>query len=251
MNWRQYFVTLRNPLFIVGAIAATAVSFIAYFQWDEPVARFFYRQTDPSIPEWADLISNLGTIIRPEIAFLIWLVFRKRNPRWATAALFFVVAIAAAGLVNTSLKFVLGRCRPEMLFEEGAYGFRWFEIEVKYWSMPSGHTAASMAAMVALTLLFPRIGPLFLIQGALVGLSRVALMEHFVGDVVMGGVVGGGVALALFDGYFRQRLVLVNWWKSGRHGIFDDRDSGERTCPAPAPPNGQGGATDSPKRMGT
>lgn len=233
MNWRRPFVTLRNPLFLSGAVLATLISVIAYHFWDEPVARFFYRHTDPRIPEWASLFSNLGTVIRPEIAFLIWLIFRKRNPRWANAALFFFVAVLAAGAVNVTFKMILGRCRPELLFESGLYGFQWFEIEAQYWSMPSGHTAASMAAMVALTLLFPRAGPFFILHGILVGLSRVALREHYVADVIMGGVVGGGVALAVFDGVFQQRLVLAGWWRGGRRNAFAPRqDRGSQTSDA-------------------
>lgn len=224
MNFQSPFATLRNPLLIAGAIAATVISVLAWFLWDLQVARYFFRLQHPGVPEWAGYFSDLGTVIRPEIALLVWFGLRKRKPRWATAALFFLVAVAAAGLFNVSLKILLGRCRPEMLFESGMSGFYWLELEAKYWSMPSGHTAASMAAMVTLTLLFPRVGPLFLLHATLVGVSRVVLMEHYVSDVIMGGVVGGGVALAVFDGYFRQRLILVNWWKGGRRGIFEQPD---------------------------
>ncbi len=228
------FHTLRHPLYLAGAAAAVAISVISYFQWDRAAAEFFFHLTDPRIEPWAERISLLGTIVRPELAFLIWLVFRRRNPRWATAALFFVAAIIGAGLVNTPLKFILGRSRPELFFADGIFGFHGFEPDAEYWSMPSGHTATTMAAMMTITLLFPRIGWVLLIQAGLVALSRVALMDHFISDVLIGGVVGAGVALAIYDLYFRKALERVNWWRSGRRGNLS-AEAGQDRVPEDSP----------------
>jgi membrane-associated phospholipid phosphatase len=54
-------------------------------------------------------------------------------------------------------------------------------------------------------------------------------MEHFISDVLMGGVVGAGVALGIYDGYFRMALERVNWWSGGRRGLFNParEDGGE------------------------
>ncbi len=234
MSPGQPFHTLRHPLYVGGAAAAVAISTFSYFQWDRASAEFFFHLTDPRVEPWAERISLLGTIIRPELAFLIWLAFRRRNPRWATAALFFVAAIVGAGLVNTPLKFILGRSRPELFFADGIFGFYGFELDAEYWSMPSGHTATTMAAMMTITLLFPRFGGFLLIQAGLVALSRVALMEHFISDVLIGGVVGAGVALAIFDLHFRKALESVDWWRSGRRGI-SRVDAGRDPVPGETP----------------
>lgn len=205
------FQSLFHPFFFVPAGIGLALVAAAYVSWDRSVAWFFFRQTDPRIEEVAGWVSEIGTVVRPEVAVAIWLVGRKRWPRVGQAALFFVTAMLGAGLLNLALKAGFGRCRPEMLFEENAWGFRWFESEAKYWAFPSGHTASAMGAMTVLMLLFPRGSPLFLLQAVLVGISRVALREHYVSDVIAGGIVGAAAALAVHDLHFREALRRVGW----------------------------------------
>lgn len=207
--------SLRRRLFWIPAAAAFGIALWCWFRIDIPVARYFYSLTDPRVDEIAGWFSEAGTIIRPELALLSYFILRKRSPRWAAACLFFFVAVLAAGLVNVAFKIGLGRCRPELLFEEGRYGFTFFKTEAKYWSFPSGHTASAMAAMTVLTILLPRVGPIFLIQALLVAASRVALREHYVSDVLVGGIVGSAVTLVLYDGYFRALLAGNGWWARG------------------------------------
>lgn len=201
----------RHPLFLISCAVGLALVVVSYAAWDRRVAWFFFHQTDPRIEEIAGWISELGTVVRPEIAFAIWLMARKRWPRVAQAALFFLAAILASGAMNVILKAGFGRSRPEMLFEANVWGFHWLETEAKFWAFPSGHTASAMAAMSALALLFPRASPLFMAQAVLVGGSRVALMEHYVSDVIAGGIVGAAAAVLVYEAYFGEALRRVGW----------------------------------------
>jgi membrane-associated phospholipid phosphatase len=203
--------SLRHPLFVVPASVGFAVLAYAYAAWDRRVAWFFFHQTDPRIEEIAGWVSEIGTLIRPELAVVVGIVAFKRWPRLSQIALFFVVATLAAGLLNLAFKAGFGRSRPELLFEEAVYGFKWWQAEAKHWSFPSGHTAAAMGGMTALTLVFPRLAPIFLLQVALIGASRVALMEHYVSDVIAGGIVGATAALIAYDLHFRKALSRVGW----------------------------------------
>lgn len=82
----------------------------------------------------------------------------------------------------------------------------------KYYSFPSGHTAASFA-MAGVTLL--KCGPwtiaLVLFLASMIGFSRVYLRVHYLSDVVAGMVLGlifGSSSVAIFD-YFMRAWGIV------------------------------------------
>lgn len=207
--------SLVHRRFVALLALALFATPLAYWKLDLPAANYFFGLTDARVEDWAFGVSKVGTIVRPELALIAFLIFRRRRPHWAAAGLFFFAAVAGAGILNVGLKVLAGRCRPELFFRENLYGFTFFKLDAGYWSFPSGHTASSMAAMTVLALLFPRATPLFLLHAALVGLSRVALLEHYVSDVIAGGVVGSTVALAVYDLYFSGALARSGWRSSG------------------------------------
>ena len=64
-------------------------------------------------------------------------------------------------------------------------------------SFPSDHATFAFAAAVALLLAWRRLGIVALVIAVLIGLSRVYVGEHYLGDVVAGAVIGSVVALAV------------------------------------------------------
>jgi undecaprenyl-diphosphatase len=69
-------------------------------------------------------------------------------------------------------------------------------------SFPSGHTAGSFAAALALSTFYPKDSALLFLLASGVGLSRVYLGHHFPSDVGVGAVLGLGV------GALASRLAL-------------------------------------------
>jgi undecaprenyl-diphosphatase len=123
-------------------------------------------------------------------------------------AFVWVLAIAGNGILNESLKRLIGRARP--LDPEGS-------LLVPGLSFPSGHSSGAvvaygMLAYLALRLL-PKAWHLPALVAALalaltVSISRVALRVHFASDVVAG-FASGSAWLALCI----TSLELVRWWR--------------------------------------
>lgn len=115
----------------------------------------------------------------------------------ARSAWFMMVAMAASAAAVQTIKFAVGRYRPRYLFEEGLYGLDPFGVHMGMYSFPSGHTQTVVAAMTALTLMYPRYNLLYILVAALVGVSRALTTIHYPSDVIMGAYVGFAVTMGL------------------------------------------------------
>jgi len=91
-----------------------------------------------------------------------------------------LLAIAAAGLVANALKLVFQVPRPQGV---GSWGF------------PSGHATTAFALAAVLGYMWPRLGPIFYLAALFGGLARVFYRDHFVIDVLCGGVLGAAIGL--------------------------------------------------------
>lgn len=65
------------------------------------------------------------------------------------------------------------------------------------YSCPSGHAMTAAAYGVPLVFAWPDASPLVVALCAAMSWSRVALGHHYPGDVLLGTLLGGGVALAV------------------------------------------------------
>lgn len=132
---------------------------------------------------------------------------RRWNAAMRAAAFvpgFIFAAIGASGLVADTLKVIVGRARPKLLFLDGTYDFTWFGWHADHWSFPSGHAATAAALMTALWCLWPRPLWLYVAMATLVAVSRVVTGQHYLSDVIAGGVVGVLVTRALGLWLLRQ-----------------------------------------------
>lgn len=115
----------------------------------------------------------------------------------ARSAWFMILAMAASAAAVQTIKFAVGRYRPRYLFEEGLYGLDPFGVHMGMYSFPSGHTQTVVAAMTALTLMYPRYNLLYALVAVLVGSSRALTTIHYPSDVIMGAYVGFAVTMGL------------------------------------------------------
>lgn len=159
---------------------------------------FFKVLTDIGLSGlWYVLAAGLLLGARILAGFSATIVRHDQFMNLARSAWFMIVAMASSALAVQVIKFAVGRYRPRYLFEEGLYGFDPFGVHMAMYSFPSGHTQTVVAAMTALTLIYPRYNLLYILVAVLVGSSRALTSIHYPSDVLMGAYVGFAVTMAM------------------------------------------------------
>ena len=77
--------------------------------------------------------------------------------------------------------------------------------------MPSSHTSAAVVLSVFVALLWPRLGWFALVMVVLVALSRVVFTAHWLGDVVVGAIIGSLLSYPIIRGFWGVRLLDAIW----------------------------------------
>ncbi len=164
--------------------------------YDLAVFNFFHSFADQSAAmNW--LIIFFGKYLAPILilgaAVLLWREksWRHRVYKFALLAL---AVVASRGLIAEAIQFFFFRARPFVqldltpVFNHGNVA-----------SFPSGHASFFFALAFSIFLFNKKIGSLFLLGAALMGVARVAAGVHWPLDILAGALVGVLSAL------------LVNW----------------------------------------
>lgn len=137
------------------------------------------------LSEWLYVVGGGAVMVPLRIAVAIWLIVRRR---WFDLAAW-LGAWAAADLLTQLLKPGIGRVRPDLTNAA---------------SFPSGH--AKSAAQVSIGLVLVATSPwrsrtwawLFATMWIVaVSVSRTALADHYLSDVVAGSLLGAGCAIGV------------------------------------------------------
>jgi membrane-associated phospholipid phosphatase len=151
---------------------------------------------------WITHLGDRDFLIAVAVAVAVILILkRERLLAWA-----WVIATASGGLLNTLLKTVFARTRPE--HEHGI-------VNADGWSFPSGHASGSMLVYGLLGYLAVRLAPpvwrlpaavLAVALVVFVGSSRVLLQVHFLSDVLAGYASAAAWAALCITGLEAARL---------------------------------------------
>ena len=140
----------------------------------------------PRSDRYISLVSDLGEGAGWVAAGIgvAWLGGRRgRRAGIATA----MASLGTTYVVQRMVKPIFRRTRPFVAREVMVVGIRTGDA-----SFPSGHTASSFAAAMALATFYPNAAPLVFTLATLVGTSRVHLGHHFPSDVTAGALIGIG-----------------------------------------------------------
>jgi membrane-associated phospholipid phosphatase len=190
---------------LVAVLLGVLIEFV-----DRPLA-YYYKQHASSIHDALATVSTLGEaawyLVPSLLVFLIarFVVYR---PAIAAAALFVFLGVALAGLASDLLKILIGRSRPWVLFRDGTYDFSPLQLSANYQSFPSGHAACAAAAALTLAVIAPRYRVPLLLAALLIALTRVAMVAHYLSDVVAGAALAWLVVVSVQRAFARHAVPL-------------------------------------------
>jgi membrane-associated phospholipid phosphatase len=105
--------------------------------------------------------------------------------------------LVATRIVVGLVKAVVGRGRPSAVDTFDHPIFIGPTLQIPFHSFPSAHTSSAFSVAALVSTLCPRLRIPVLFWAGCIGLSRVVLNEHFVSDVVAGGLLGYGLTLTM------------------------------------------------------
>ena len=142
--------------------------------------------------DWAVSVFSVLTVLGDVWAYVVvCLVLLVVGVRYACLRGFgecLFVGVAVGALVSRCLKVLLGRARPFVSEDAGAFSL--WSYEFAYTSFPSGHSVVAAVFAVVLVRFCPVLLPVAVAVAVVVGVSRVVLGVHFVSDVVAGWYLG-------------------------------------------------------------
>ncbi|MET0269835.1 MAG: phosphatase PAP2 family protein, partial [Sphingomonas sp.] len=181
---------LAWPLCLSAAVAALALAIRFGLIVAADRALLLALAPPPALVPWLSAITWLGdSLTRGAVTVLAVLALLIRRD-WRRA-LALVLTVAGGAALNSGVKLLVARPRPDLLPHLDA---------VTSASFPSGHAANGAILYLALALLAPPRWRRFAIVGAVmlvcaIGVSRVALAVHWPSDVIAGWCLGLGWVL--------------------------------------------------------
>ena len=196
------------------------MDFSIFDSFDMSVFTFFGEQIQSATMNIvAEFITFFGgsEFVMPMAVLGLVLSFFKRTRKFGMAVLFAV--LVGTLLTNVIFKPMFDRPRPYVYYAENPLFMSWYEFAGAHVesdkSFPSGHTTAAFEIGVALFLVLnKKYSWVFPVFSALVGLSRIYLMVHYVTDVL------GGVVIGTFAGIMGY-VIMTALMKNTKIAEFD------------------------------
>ncbi|UCS95701.1 phosphatase PAP2 family protein [Echinicola marina] len=159
---------------------------------------------------WADIFFSTVTHLGDGLVFLA--VF--------PVLLMYRYSFALLCSLNAAIHMLIALLMKKLIFPHAPRPLEYFKdvdlvqvagVTMHHWhSFPSGHTATAFALTSMVSMVFPKrhfFQVLMLLIAVLVGFSRVYLMQHFMGDVLVGSFLGLSSALL-------SRCLVVRYFNS-------------------------------------
>lgn len=197
----------QNKIYFIGLLVILfSCSVFFLFNGNEAV----FLSIDSYHPFYLDVFFINYTFIGDGIfacCFIAIMFFYFKRKQFGFALLYsFLISGSAVQLI----KNLLGSSSPKLYFESGTYlnildGIALSEIS----GLPSGHTAAAFAIVTVMVLMVKNknLQLLFLMLAILAGYSRIYLAQHFLQDVIIGGLLGTCSGILAF--HYAQNPVNI------------------------------------------
>lgn len=200
------------------------MDFSIFDSFDMSVFTFFGEQIQSAfmnvVAEFITFFGGSEFVIPMAVAGAIMIPFKKTR-KFGMAVLFAV--LVGTLLTNLVMKPLFARPRPYIYYADNPVFMSWHEFAGGHLesekSFPSGHTTAAFELGVSIFLVMKnkKIAWIFPVFSALVGLSRIYLMVHYVTDVI------GGVFVGVFAGIMGYLIMkaIIEKTKNTKFAEFD------------------------------
>lgn len=148
------------------------------------------------------IYTNVGSLLFVCSFTLALIIFGKERVQKAGVESA-VTLIVSQGITYT-LKMLLGRERPYNVLKD----LNTYNIILKDYSFPSGHTSASFSIATIIAFNMPQLSWFAIICALLVGISRIYLAVHYPTDVLAGIIIGVGTGIFTHL-YFMNLLMEI------------------------------------------
>lgn len=211
-NFEKFISLTITPWFFLTWVLLMTLS---YFFADVRIAVFMNAIKDPLTLHVAQIVTYFGGGMAAFYITFLVLVFLAtkfiwKNAKIAEESLFIWLSIVASGIICDIIKIIAGRARPIELFSHSHYGFDFFQHTARMWSFPSGHSATIAALMMAMSFLWSKFSPLFLLAMLLVAGSRLVVSAHYLSDIMAGIYLGTAVTVYIFRVMQKKNLLSSN-----------------------------------------
>ncbi len=222
--WIALRLRLRRIPLVVCAVATSlslALCLGCALLLDVPVARMALH-TPPGLRWIAELFSDLGLsgymlALSGVVATTAFVALRRDRLSHCRPlltligerALFVFAAVALSGIVVQVVKHVVGRARPGLLDQFGAFYFDHFSLQASLASFPSGHSTSIFALAAAIGLIVPRLRVPVFALAMLVGLARMILAAHYASDIVAGATLGVFMTLCVASVFADRSIAFT------------------------------------------
>ena len=200
------------------------MDFSIFDSFDMSVFTFFGEYIQSAfmniVAEFITFFGGSEFVIPMAVAGALMIPFKKTR-KFGMAVLFAV--LVGTLLTNLVMKPLFARPRPYVYYADNPLFMSWYEFAGAHVesdkSFPSGHTTAAFELGIAIFCVIKnkKVAWIFPVFSALVGLSRIYLMVHYVTDVLGGVLVG---TFAGIMGYLIMK-VIIEKTKNTKFAEFD------------------------------
>ncbi|HTM76757.1 MAG TPA: phosphatase PAP2 family protein, partial [Devosia sp.] len=202
LNRETWFLYLLG--FTVAVLLVSQIDILASrgaIGWPDAWRAPFFVITDYGLSDW---------VLIPSVVIFILAVFAghflrglKRLASYEVSMLagYIFVGVGLPGLISNLFKRLIGRARPVLFDEYGAFSFHPVLNDWSFQSFPSGHSTTAIAVAFTIGFLVPRLFPWLLAIGLVVCFSRIPVGMHYPTDVFAGLCLGLIGAYAVRNGF--------------------------------------------------
>ncbi len=190
------FTPLKNISLGIGLLAI-----VSFFAVDQELSQFVSAERHPwlyrPVRELTDFAE--GKYYFASVA-LIWMIgWVVKNKAWKDWGLFAFLSLLFSGICLQITKHLVGRQRPHVTENLIPDIFHFYNTNSHYHSFPSGHSQTAFSFATVLWITYPKHRNLFFTIAAILALTRLPLEEHFLSDILIGGLLGfwGVIAVAI------------------------------------------------------